>query len=88
MSLKGYSHFCRWCVFIGHEYIINDHSDVLVCTKLEVLFSLLIFYAQCGWSNGLLLFSSYDVLLNRKNHSYEAKGHNSESQPLVGNNAI
>ena len=21
MSLKRYSHFCRWCVFIGHEYI-------------------------------------------------------------------
>ena len=21
MSLKSYSNFCMWCVFIGHEYI-------------------------------------------------------------------
>ena len=22
MALKSYSHFCRWCVFIGHTYSI------------------------------------------------------------------
>ena len=26
MSLKIYSHFCRWCVFIGHEYTLLDSS--------------------------------------------------------------
>ena len=29
MSLKRYSHFCRWCVFIGHEYIFAESPEEL-----------------------------------------------------------
>ena len=37
MSLKRYSHFCRWCVFIGHEYILcSNHRQLdLVCERIS-----------------------------------------------------
>ena len=32
MSLNRYSHFCRWCVFIGHEYSIVQDGPQLYLT--------------------------------------------------------
>ena len=27
MSLKRFSHLCRWCVIIGHEYIMKSKDS-------------------------------------------------------------
>ena len=66
MSLKSSSHFCRWCVFIGHEYMLHIH--VIVCDTVQLL-------AEFPQSNGVELeeaedfkcvFFVYCVCQNRK----------------------